>query len=381
MKLLHLANWNSTNIGNGALVFGTERVLREDIEADMQFTPEPWDEYVIENTPGPRAFDERFVDTVNAHDGLLVGGAVTFNGRAPLNEAGMRFNLPLSLWPQIKKPVIFYGNSYRFWPGQTYHNLEKLRETLQYIVETPTIFFGVRNDGTKQFLESLLDMQSDKIVEVPDPGMYVPAEDHDYPELSPSKKNVLISLNNEDEEGRFPDAQKKQRFVQAMANTMEQLATEFDIQFILCPHYFDDYKIMSELIDVLPPKIVHQSTISTGLLPVSQAPYFYGRYAKADLALSMRIHSLSPSIGLGIPVVPLVSQTRVSDFLKEIGLHDLAVDVFEESIEEDLYTKTRYALENRSTIATKVQQAATLSRERTKEVNQTIQTLLSPSSS
>jgi polysaccharide pyruvyl transferase WcaK-like protein len=95
----------------------------------------------------------------------------------------------------------------------------------------------------------------------------------------------------------------------------------------------------------------------------------------------MRIHSLSPSIGLGIPVVPLVSQTRVSDFLKEIGLHDLAVDVFEESIEEDLYTKTRYALENRSTIATKVQQAATLSRERTKEVNQTIQTLLSPSSS
>lgn len=377
MKLLHLANWNSTNIGNGALVYGTERVLREDLGRDLQFTPEPWDEYVIENTPGPRSFNQTFVDLVNAHDGLLVGGAVTFNGRKHLTGAGMRFDLPLEFWPKIQKPIIFYGNSYRFWGDQPYHNADKLRGIVDYITKTPSVFFGVRNDGTKAFLETLLGLQSDKIIEVPDPGMYVPAEDNAYPELSEERTNVMISLNNEDEESRFPDGKKKAAFLRALANVMERLAKDFDLNYILAPHYFDDYKIMGELIDLLPPKIVHQRTISTGLLPVAKAPYFYGRYAKADLAMSMRIHSLSPSIGLGLPVVPLVSQGRVSDFLETIGLGDLSVDVFGESVEEELYAKTRNALENADAIRTRVRTAAAGCRVQTKAANTVIASLLS----
>ncbi len=381
MKLLHLANWNSTNIGNGALVYGTERVLREDIEKSMEFTAEPWDEYVIENTPGPRKFDESFVELVNTHDGLLVGGAVTFNGRAHLRDAGMRFNLPLPLWKKIKKPIIFYGNSYRFWHDQPYHNVEKLKEIVQYIAQTPNVFFGVRNDGTKQFLESLLGLQSDAIRIVPDPGMYVPTTEHEYPEISPTRKNVMISLNNEDEESRFPDQGKKMAFLQAFARVMERLAAEFDINYILCPHYFDDYKIMAQLIELLPPKIVHQRTISTGLLAVPQTSYFYGRYAKADLAMSMRIHSLSPSIGLGIPVVPLVSQGRVSEFLQDIGLSDLSVDVFGSHVEEQLYAKTRHALAEPDNVRAKVRAAAAESRRRTKEANAAIAKLLHSHSS
>lgn len=376
-KLLHLANWNSTNIGNGALTFGTERVFREDIDPSMTFTPEPWDEYIIENARGPRAFDRTFVDLVNAHDGLLVGGAVTFNGRKPLTGAGMRFDLPLEFWPQIKKPVIFYGNSYRFWPGQPYHNVERLKEVVQHIIKTPSVFFGVRNDGTKPFLENLLGLASDKIVEVPDPGMYVPAEDHEYPELHADRTNVMISLNNEDEESRFPDAAKKHRFVRALAACMERLSGEFDLNYILCPHYFDDYKIMAELIDILPPKIVHQRTVSTGLLAVPKAPWFYGRYAKADVAMSMRIHSLSPSIGLGLSVVPLISQGRVSDFLEQIGIADLAVDVFADGVEEVLYAQTHHAIANAAAVRQRVRAAAALSRERTRQTNMAIKDLLS----
>ncbi|MBU0766651.1 polysaccharide pyruvyl transferase family protein [Patescibacteria group bacterium] len=376
MKLLHLANFNSTNIGNGALIFGTERVLREDLKTELQFTAEPWDEYVIENAFGPRKFDEGFVDLVNKHDGLLVGGAVTFNGRAHLTETGMRFNLPLKLWPRIRKPIIFYGNSYRFWPSQTYHNVDKLRETLEYIIHAPHVFFGVRNDGTKEFIESLLGFHSKKILSIPDPGMYVPAEENDYPEIAEKKMNVLISLNDEDKQDRFPSREKKLRFLRALARVMERLVQEFDVNFILCPHYFDDYKIMSEFIEFLPPKIVHQRTVSTGLLTVPKTPYFYGRYAKIDLAFSMRIHSLSPAIGLGIPIVPLISQTRVADFLEEIGLMNLGVDIFAEDIEEEVYMKASHALSHGTEVRQKVRRAAATSRERTLRVNEHIQQIL-----
>lgn len=375
MKLLHFANFNSVNIGNGALIFGTEKVLREDLGAELQFTAEPWDEYIIENTCGPRKFDRGFVDLVNEHDGLLVGGAVTFNGRAHLAETGMRFNLPLALWLRIRKPIIFYGNSYRFWPSQTYHNIEKLRETMQYIILAPHIFFGVRNDGTKEFLESLLGFHSEKILSVPDPGMYVPVQENDYPEIAEKKVNILISLNNEDEGDRFPDSGKKLRFLKALARTMERLARAFDVNFILCPHYFDDYKIMSQFIEFLPTEIVHKRTLSTGLLKVPKTPYFYGRYAKVDLALSMRIHSLSPAIGLGIPVVPLISQKRVSDFLEEIGLRDLGVDIFEDDIEEETYRKASHALSHAAEMRQKIGRAAALSRKRTSYINEHIRNL------
>ncbi|MDD4628520.1 MAG: polysaccharide pyruvyl transferase family protein [Candidatus Peribacteraceae bacterium] len=376
MKLLHLQNWRSTNIGNGALAFGTERVLREDLGKDLQFTPEPWDEYVIENTFGARKFDAGFVDLVNAHDGLLVGGAVTFNGRPHLTEAGMRFNLPLSLWTHIRVPVIFYGNSYRFWPKATYHNVEKLRETVRYIIETPRIFFGVRNDGTKEFLESLLGLRSDRIVPVPDPGMYVPVEEHDYPEFSSVRKNILLSINNEDESDRFPDAAGKTKFLESFAKALERIAEAFDVNFVLCPHAFDDYKIIAQLLDLLPPKIVHQRTLSTGLLPVPKAPYFYGRYARADLAMSMRIHSLSPAIGLGIPVIPLVSQNRVSAFLENIGLGDLGVDVFGADVEEQVFAKAAGALAHPDDATRKIRNAAAHSRQQTAAINDRVRQLL-----
>jgi polysaccharide pyruvyl transferase WcaK-like protein len=247
---------------------------------------------------------------------------------------------------------------------------------VRYIIDAPNVFFGIRNDGTKQFLESLLGLTSPRIIEVPDPGMYVPPETHDYPEIETGKKNVLLSLNNEDEFGRFPDPAKKTRFLQALARAIERLARAFDLNLILCPHHFDDYTIMSQFIGFLAPKIVHQRTISTGLLAVPKTGYFYGRYAKADLAMSMRIHSLSPAIGLGVPVVPLTSQNRVSDFLGDIGLGDLAVDVFGDEAEEQIVAKASHALSHAADLRARVREALSLSRERTREMNRHIALLL-----
>jgi polysaccharide pyruvyl transferase WcaK-like protein len=68
--------------------------------------------------------------------------------------------------------------------------------------------------------------------------------------------------------------------------------------------------------------------ISTGLARIAGSRRFYGRYRKADLVISMRVHSMSPSIGLGTPMIPLTTQNRMTDFLSNIGVADLAVDAF-----------------------------------------------------
>lgn len=407
MRLIHLANFNSTNIGNGALIFGTERVLQEDLGPGLEFLAEAWDDYTFEL----KKFDQDFVDLVNRKsDALLVGGAVSFNGRPYLKNAGFRLDLPLELLKKIEKPIIFYGISYKFWPGQKYYHLDKLKLALDYLLASPRVFFGVRNDGAKDWLESLVGYKSNQIIEIPDPAVYVPVKDSNHPELVAGKKNVIISLNNEDEVYRFggefrkrtwdilaPRLEEKKlirwwkrlpgwdsrrkKFLGELAQAIKKLAQEWDLNLILCPHYFDDYTTMSEFLPFFSRgvdsiRILHQVMVSRGLLRVPQTPYFYDLYAKADLALSMRIHSMSPAIGLGTPVVPLVSQSRMSDFLEKASLSDIGVDIFGGDVVNQVYKLASAALADRVSAAQKLRTAAAAMRDETFSFNRKISAIL-----
>lgn len=377
MRFLHLANWNSTNIGNGALALGAERVLMEDLGEGTTFLREPWDDYTF----GLKDFDQSFVELVNSScDALLINGAVTLNGRPYLKNAGMRFDLPLPLWDKITKPIVFYGISYRLWAHQKYHHLEQFKAAMNYILSHPEkILFAVRNDGTKEWLKKRLNIDSPLIYEIPDTGTFVPhTDDIQYPELDARKKNIIIAFNNEDETHRFlgfthqlvvlgsyfwseEKIQKffarvfvvrnnKERFLKRLARVVERIAMEYEVNIILAPHYLDDYKMVGEFISKLKPRVAHQMTVSIGLLKVAHTKYFYGRYAKADLALTMRVHAMSPSIGMGVPVVPIVSQGRMTEYLSRIGLSDIAVNVFDQYLEETLYAKAKAILDDPTTI-------------------------------
>jgi len=78
---------------------------------------------------------------------------------------------------------------------------------------------------------------------------------------------------------------------------------------------------------VLPRRLAYQVMISSGLLKVPETPIFYSLYSQADVALSMRIHSMSRALGLGTPFVALVSQSRMAEFLSNVGLENLGVDI------------------------------------------------------
>lgn len=362
LNLLHLANHHSTNIGNGALVSGTERVLREDFATPPSFSEEAWDDY---NFAPEKRFDRTFVDRVNAHDALLVGAAIAINGRRYLGNAGMRLDLPLELWPGIKRPVVFYGISYRCWPYQRYYHLDKFKAVVAYLLAAPNVLLSLRNDGTKAWLESTLGYRLDGIEEIPDPGLYVETESASHPQLDPGRKNIVIALNNEDEVFRFGGAPRelawrlvgghveeatlvrlwrwmpdwrarRRRFVKRLAAAIERISAQWDANFILCPHYLDDFKIIGELFDVLAPKVAHQNVVSFGLLKVPHSAYFYDLYAKADLAISMRVHSMSPSIGVGTPMIALSTQPRLDVFMRDLGLGDHLLDTFDPDLTERL---------------------------------------------
>jgi len=363
LKLIHLANFNSTNIGNGALISGLERLVETDFPREVDWIREPWDDYSF----GFRQFDRQFVERVNYSDGLIVNGAVAIHGRDYLRETGMRFELPLDLVQEIRKPIIFHGISYRHFKGQPFHHQEILRETLASFSRNPRIFLGVRNDGTKKWFKKTLQVPDpvlENIHEIPDTGVFVQAHKGEYPEILPDRRVIIFSPNDEDALYRFglpnfnhgretgyhlsaeADAtlesswmRNRGRMIQAVKTALTDILQKTGAQLLLVPHYLDDLKFIAALVDAFKPQIAHQSTITTGLMRVSGTGYFYGRYLAADLAVSMRVHSMSPCIGLGVPMVPLVTQPRMWDFLANVGLDDLAVDAFAEGLEAELAEK------------------------------------------
>lgn len=405
MKLLHLANFHSTNIGNGALILGTERVLREDL-GDVTFVPEPWDDYTALQE---RSFDAAFVRRVNeTTDGLLVGAAVTFNGREAFRHAGMRLDLPLELWESFSKPVIFYAISHRMWPHQPYHHLDPFRRTMDTLLQHPQVLFSVRNDGTKTWIESVLGYQSDRIVEIPDPALYVPTADHWHPEMMEGRRTIIVSLNHEDAVYRFggplraqawrwlspwvgerrllrawrqvPGWQQDRRLIlRRVASALERLSRAWDLNIILCPHYFDDDALIAEFASLCSTRLAYQLMVSGGILRVPQAPYFYDLYAKADAVVSMRIHSMSPAIGLGTPCVPLVSQSRMAAFLADTGLADLGVDVFDPDLDERLYERLTDCLQHREDIQQRFRKVVATMRQRTRSFHERIASRRAPS--
>jgi len=266
--------------------------------------------------------------------------------------------------------------------------------------------FGVRNDGTKEWIRDRLGIESSKIHEVPDPGLFVPHEDHDYPELHSVRKNILIAFNGEDAPYRFATGferailglgqhfvnparlerfvarfgsykKERHRIILGMAAALERIARNMDVQFVLVPHYLDDYGMIQEFIEVLQERIAHQIVVSTGLVSVPHTAYFYGRYAKADLAISMRVHSMSPSIGLGIPVIPLTSQGRMRNFLSKIGLSDIGIDVKQEAFADLLAARALEMLADPVTYTEHTKKIIMKVREESRVCNQDIFRILS----
>lgn len=372
-RLIHLANFNSTNIGNGALASGLESTFEEDVSFSVQWQREAWDDYTFRKLD----FDAAFVDKVNASDGLVVGGAVTFNGRDYNDRTGTRFELPFELWDSIRKPVVFYGLSYRHWPGQTYHHADKLKKTIEKILASKSMVLALRNDGTKQWLKSITGIDSEDILEVPDSAVFVRAAAAEYPEIVEGVRNIMVSFNDEDASLRYAgNGRTREAVVESIVTALEKLAERLPLNIILCPHYFDDFRMMSAFIERIKPRLAHQNMVATGLCRVKDTSYFYGRYMKADLAISMRVHSMSPCIGLGVPMVALTTQDRMSDFVTRLGLQCQAVDAFEADAASKLYDKALHTLEQGAEVRQAFARARATLREQTRAFHQRLDALL-----
>jgi polysaccharide pyruvyl transferase WcaK-like protein len=116
--------------------------------------------------------------------------------------------------------------------------------------------------------------------------------------------------------------------LRVLSDELVEVLRTRDLDLKLALHYFDDFRAAADFIDLLPPAFAHQRVSTFGPVRGLDAAFFYATYRSARAVVAMRVHSMSPALGLGCPTLPLTTQARMQRFLEDIGLGDagLAAD-------------------------------------------------------
>lgn len=351
IRIWHTAT-HTTNIGDGALVSGIQNTLSEDWSSDIEFENDCLMQY--ENYFGQKKYDLNLVDEINNKSNLLiVGGGGMMDGGRGDKHSGMGFDIPQSLLDKITVPVVFYALGFNLFEQQIYWNKDKLKQRIEYLLDRPNTLFSVRNDGSKQRLEQFIGRADERIIEIPDPGMYVIPEQAPHETIRPGELNVIVQLAGDNVFSRFglgslkylsrflrQVIKKRQRnsFIK-LASVLERLSLEQKVNYILCPHLVRDFDVTAEFISVLKRSFARFNfNCSPVLRGTRDAGKYFSIYNQSDLVIGMRGHSVICGVGLGVPTIALSSHPKVRGFMQKVGLTDRIVDVNDKLLNDKLTT-------------------------------------------
>jgi len=262
------------------------------------------------------------------YDMILVGGGGMIEGGKGNFWSGINFNFHLDVLRDSSIPWVFYALGENRFRRTFFFHRRRLRK-LVALAEEGGHLFSVRNDGSEERLRRRVGGQAE-LTTIPDPGLWVPPGPGTVPEVAGAEgPRVLLQLAGDRPGRRFGWWRK--RFMRRLAATLEELISERGAHVVLCPHLLGDIALFSELLEVLPARVLRESmTLTPVLNGVGAAPTFFDRYRQVDLVLGMRGHSTICAVGAGTPVIGLASHDKVGGFLEEIGLGDWVVDLDED---------------------------------------------------
>ena len=85
---------------------------------------------------------------------------------------------------------------------------------------------------------------------------------------------------------------------------------------------------------------------------------------------------MSPSIGLGIPMIPVITQDRMRVYLEEAELSDWSIDAFSPHLEDHLYESLTALLRNPKPIQMRFAAARQRFREQCRVFNRKVAEIL-----
>jgi len=276
-----------------------------------------------------QVFDEAAVEQVNETRGLLVGGGGLFlPDTAPNGNSGWQWNVPDASLDRLDVPLGLVAVGYNVFEGQRFVG-DRFRESLAAVVDRAS-FVGLRNRGSIERVRDLLPASlADRVTYLPcpttvlgllsDPRFADEAAVTSGAVASATSARPVVYLNVaydrsalrfKDDYARF--LRETDRFVRAVADRA---------QVRVAAHTIPDERIAIDLYREHGTRVPVDSFFRLGIERTTTL------LRQSALVIGMRGHAGMIPVGLGTPIVSLVSHPKLQFFLDDIAHPEWGVRV------------------------------------------------------
>lgn len=359
LKVIQLACYRG-NIGDNANIVGTRSVLNQNFSFEIEYT----DMDILDFLWGVKKYDNKFIELVNQHDLLIIGGGGYLELTSDTSSTGTPLDISEDVLRRIKPPIVYYALGVDIARGINTERLSKFKKFLDYLLSSKRILVSVRNDGSMASLKKLLgDQYAGRVHKAPDGGFFTVVKDFNHLELPDSKRVIGINLAGDMLSFRFPaNRYSKFNVLKSLLKNckrdgycnIKEIGSELflekfsalmnnylrkndDLNLVLIPHIFKDIGIIGRFISKLDVCFSRRRvTVAPYIQGNAAQEYVFDIYRKCDIVMGMRFHANVCCIGLTVPTIGFVSHSQIEHLYQELNLSDRAIKINQEGFEKKL---------------------------------------------
>lgn len=351
---LHLASFNG-NIGDAINHKGFWNCFRTYITDDVQYESLEMREFY--KSWGIRKFDNDFVKLVNTYDFLIIGGGNFFDICWENSATGTTIDMQNCILNKIRVPIIFNGLGVDINHNTNNNQIKKFEEFLQNCIKRERTVISVRNDSSKDIIESQFPDISKYIVEIPDGGFFTSCRDYLHAEIPANHTIIAVNIACDRASIRWPkDEFSFNDFCNEFSKfTTKLLKNDCRNHIVFVPHIPSDIEAISKILGNIEDYYLRNRVSVAPYLngTITPADYIVDLYKKSDIVIAMRYHANIASIAMLTPAIGIVTINKHRKLYEKIGMEDRLLDVTTEFgsnllllCEEVLSNKEVYIKEN-----------------------------------
>lgn len=272
---------------------------------------------------------EDVIERVNTQtEGVIVGGGGLFLKDTNNNKnSGWQWNCPVEALQKITKPVMLFAVGYNRFRGQ-----EEFEEAFfEHIAALgkQSKFIGLRNNGSIEQLSNYLPLHANLFYQ-PCPTVFL---NYLFPSVKQYPSTKTVAINAAFDRRHFRYGQRETYTMESIRAVVLWLhKNKYNVD-IVC-HCGDDQRLTYYLENIAPFRIVRLDGQRT------QAIINY--YRTVSLVIGMRGHAQMIPLGLGIPILSVITHNKLAYFLKDIEHQEWGIEISNPSLADGLTTKIKY---------------------------------------
>jgi polysaccharide pyruvyl transferase WcaK-like protein len=321
MQILHIASFTG-NIGDNASHIGLENILGKVLKKSFKITRHEVRRYYKNIDPQLRKnFDNSFVSYANEFDFIIIGGGGFLDYFVKNSSTGTTIDINIDLLEQINTPILF--SSIGCVPNNSIPkgNKKKFQHFLDYILSSKKIDLLVRNDGSKDNLNTNFNLKPKYIKSIIDNGFHFSTNFDKFIKL---KKNyVAMSISSDQIKMTGPGSIKinEDTFYEEYRKTIIYIIRNLDLDVCLIPHIYTDLVSISRVISKLDDQIVRKNiTIAPCIQGDYGAHYNFSVYKNSELIVGTRFHTNVCGVAMNINTIGITTLKRVEYMYDSIGM-------------------------------------------------------------